>query len=434
MEQQHLKTVARQIKQLFLETRLNEMGKDVGFCRRERDVTPYRLLVSVVGSLASGTVKTLADLQRGFNALCERDVQYKPFHNQLAKRQFPVYLQQVCETLMNRFTDSVLQVAPDSPYARFERLVIHDGTSFGVKSGLKRVFPGRFTTLKPAAVELHAGYDVLGESLEYVTLTADTEAEVHQVPEPASLTGCLWLADRMFFMKEYLYELIEQGGDFIVKTKGTLNPAVEQAYCGDGKEIKTWRGKSLQEVRHRFRREQPLDLVVSWRLSKKRTLAVRLIVTWDTEKKCPRYLATSLPREDFSLKDVIEGYRLRWQIELLFKEWKSYANLHSFDTNNPHIAEGLIWASLCAALLKRYYARVTQWLFAVPISTQRVAMCAHHVLADVLYALLHAPTTLLAQIERALTYLAHNAQRAHPKRDRKKGRLKLGLQPVLTNP
>jgi hypothetical protein len=33
-------------------------------------------------------------------------------------------------------------------------------------------------------------------------------------------------------------------------------------------------------------------------------------------------------------------HRFRWQIELLFKEWKSYANLHKFDTANAHIAAG----------------------------------------------------------------------------------------------
>ena len=48
---------------------------------------------------------------------------------------------------------------------------------------------------------------------------------------------------------------------------------------------------------------------------------------------------------------------------------------------NTHIAEGLIWASLCAAVLKRFHAhpapRVGQ---GTAMSTRRVAMCAQHIL------------------------------------------------------
>jgi len=50
---------------------------------------------------------------------------------------------------------------------------------------------------------------------------------------------------------------------------------------------------------------------------------------------------------------VARLYRLRWQIGLCVKEWKSYANLHRFDIANPPIAAGLIWASPCAAILRR---------------------------------------------------------------------------------
>ena len=54
--------------------------------------------------------------------------------------------------------------------------------------------------------------------------------------------------------------------------------------------------------------------------------------------------------------------RLRWQIELCFKEWKSSANLHQFDTANaqhcrgPHVGEpvrrGRSWTSVDVASRK----------------------------------------------------------------------------------
>jgi len=85
---------------------------------------------------------------------------------------------------------------------------------------------------------------------------------------------------------------------------------------------------------------------------RKRIVGFRVIVLPGNEKTMTR-LCTNLPRTPFSLDLVARLYRFRWQIELVFKDWKSYANLHKFDTANEHIAAGLIWASLCAAVLQR---------------------------------------------------------------------------------
>ena len=138
-------------------------------------------------------------------------------------------------------------------------------------------------------------------------------------------------------------------------------------------------------------------------------------------------LCTNLPRTPFTLDLVARLYRFRWQIELCFKEWKSYANLHQFDTANAHIAEGLIWASLCAAILKRFLAHAAQRVGGgTPMSTRRVAMCAHYILGDLVTALRDG-VGLLGSLRRGLAYLLANAQRAHPVRDRSTGRLRAGL-------
>ena len=117
-------------------------------------------------------------------------------------------------------------------------------------------------------------------------------------------------------------------------------------------------------------------------------------------------------------------------MELLLKEWKSYANLHAFDTTNPAIVEGLIWAAIAAAALKRFLAHITQLLVEVPMSTRKVAMCAVHVLGGIVQALKTGDMAgLYDALEAAMTYLAGHAQRAHPKRDRQTGRAQLGLDP-----
>lgn len=104
------------------------------------------------------------------------------------------------------------------------------------------------------------------------------------------------------------------------------------------------------------------------------------------------------------------------------------SNVSAFhlDTANAHIAEGLIWASLCAAGLKRVLAHAAQRVGGTAMSTRRVAMCAHHIL-DALVAALLLGIGLRGILRQGLAYLLANARRANPERDHSTGRLRVGL-------
>ena len=66
------------------------------------------------------------------------------------------------------------------------------------------------------------------------------------------------------------------------------------------------------------------------------------------------------------------------------------------------------------------------------MSTRKVAMCAMHVLGDLVEALKRGDgARLYAALEAAITYLACHARRAHPERDRQTGRAQLGLEPCF---
>ena len=169
-----------------------------------------------------------------------------------------------------------------------------------------------------------------------------------------------------------------------------------------------------------------LDLDVEFRRAR-RNYRFRLVVLTGSKRSRTR-LCTNLDRSRFHL-DVIGGlYRFRWQVELNFKEWKSYANIHRFDTANQHIAEGLIWAGLCAAVLKRFLAHATQIVSGgQPVSTRRVAMCAKHVIGPLFSAIARIPRRVASVLEEALLFLIVNARRANPQRDRITGRLQMGF-------
>ena len=63
-EQIEASTVTKQFKRTFCEARLNELGKAVRFCLRERTVTPFRLVMGLINVMSTPKVETIADVQR----------------------------------------------------------------------------------------------------------------------------------------------------------------------------------------------------------------------------------------------------------------------------------------------------------------------------------------------------------------------------------
>jgi hypothetical protein len=111
---------------------------------------------------------------------------------------------------------------------------------------------------------------------------------------------------------------------------------------------------------------------------------------------------------------------------LVFKECTIVRNLHGLKTANAHMAAGLIWASLCAAVLKRFPAHAAQLVGGKPISTRRVAMCASHIIGELVTALL-ACISIAAAFRDEMAFLLANARRSNPRRGRKTGRLRTRL-------
>lgn len=404
---------------------VNQLGRDAGQSERLRTVTPHRLFLSTIAALAAGKVESLADLQREFNRQNDVTVAYKAFYNRLARPGFATFMRQMFERLVEQLAVDTLTPEGNAAIARFEDIVIQDGSSFALKRALRDVFPGRFTTVEPAAVEVHATYSGFSDEVRTVAIAPDKEAERQFLPPASSLKRRLLLADRGYPSINYFEEVRAEGGSFIVRLSRSHDPWVRAAWVA-GQRISVPNPVRLSHFIGKHAGSQ-MDLDVEYQHGH-RVVGFRVVVLPGHEKTMTR-LCTNLPRTPFSVDVVSRLYRFRWQIELLFKEWKSYANLHKFDTANEHIAAGLIWASLCAAVLKRFLAHVAQHVGRQPISTRRVAMCSGHIIDELVAALL-ASVSIAAAFRDGLAFLLANARRSNPQRDRRTGRLRAGLAPV----
>src|ERR671923_607095 len=246
MDHGQLSMVVDKFQWVFSESLLNACGKDVKFCRRQRVITPFRLGLALTATCASQRVETIADFHCGFNALFGTTVTYKAFYNQVAKPHFADFARTMTERLISEMTLKVLGFAKGRPFGEFRRIILQDGSSFAIHDGLREVFPGRFKTVKPAAVELHTTMDLLCDAPTTVVLTPDTTNEQTFLPEPVSLRDSLLLADRGYVDLHYLRRVQAADGFFLIRAKAGMNPQVVEAFREDGKRLRSLRNKSLQ--------------------------------------------------------------------------------------------------------------------------------------------------------------------------------------------
>lgn len=411
---------------------LEEVGRSSRFERRAaRVITTPEFVMSLLHSLGTRKVESLADLHRDFNADHGTAVNYKPYYERLDGAGFVELMRSLFEDLLNTLYQDVLTPASDSILKRFDDVVIHDGSSFALHDGLAHVFPGRFTTIKPAAVELHATMSLKHDNVIGLTLTADSECERHYTPAPEVLRNKLFLADRGYDSTPFMQDIANAGGHFCIRVRSCLNPVVTKIHQR-GRRYRVLEGMRLNAVIAKLPKGKTHDLDIAWMNSQGRPhKAFRLVLNHHGKEHGWMRLMTNLPRSEFASQQVLTAYRLRWQVELYFKELKSYANLHAFSTCKPRIAEGLIWAALCAAFLKRYFAHGCQRVTAGhAISTRRVAMCSHVFLGSFFRCMKSGFHDLSDVLVETFGFLARNARRSNPGRERKSGRLALGLTPA----
>jgi hypothetical protein len=281
---------------------------------------------------------------------------------------------------------------------------------------------------------------VLSDQVLSVVVAPDKDGERGYLPAPESLPRrSLSLRDRGYIDLDYFADLEGREAYLICRARNDRNPTGEASTGVPRQLAKRWQGRRLNDIPQNKLRAGA-DLLVSWERPNGQHLRLRLIVRHFTprkrssrvkerrraQKNAWMRLLTNVPANPIDSDAVVKLYRLRWQIELVFKDWKSYANLRALQSEQPAIVEGFIWASLCAAFLKRAVAHWAQLLFARAISTRIAAQAGPQLLTPLAdWAQQRASWDVVLDI---LRFLAENALRTHPERDARRPHRLLGLK------
>jgi hypothetical protein len=308
---------------------------------------------------------------------------------------------------------------------QFVEVIIVDSTSFQVPANLAHLFKGAGGSGSEAAIKIRFGYDLKSGRFFYKIQegNASDNQKGNGVTEEVS-RGAIRISDLGFFNLHTFAELDEQGSYFLSRWKTGVN-LYQRTEEGEYIQfdlvrfVKKMQPKqieldlSIQEsnayVKIRLVVEKVPETVVRQRIRrkkrecqrKKRTFSptfkvlasVNTYITNAPKKKLPRHVCRLL-------------YSIRWQIELIFKVWKSNFALDRVAGIRRERVLCTLYAKLfCIFVTSKvvFWARNEAWnTRKQELSEFRASKVLQTFLSDVPHLLLFAPSRVTALLRNAV--------------------------------
>lgn len=151
------------------------------------------------------------------------------------------------------------------------------------------------------------------------------------------------------------------------RLKGNANPLivkVNEVCRGNSVDVV---GKKLKDVLPLLKR-QLLDVEVEVLVKRRRykgkttrtTRTFRMVLVLDEETKQYHSYLTNIPIGVLNGKDIACLYSSRWEIELVFKEFKEVYRLDEIQSKNPNVIKCLIWVSILTFICSRQLLRLVR--------------------------------------------------------------------------
>jgi hypothetical protein len=376
----NMSAVMKKIKENLSATAFDEMARSTKLVERTGKYEGHALFWSIVGGFGVGQATEIAGMLRAFSKDTGISMNYSAWYKRLAKDEFPVFMRQTATHFINHMCTEHLNVKGDL-LDQFRDIYMQDGSSFGINKLLNEYYPGRFTKTSPAAVELHVFYSLRNACPEVIALAPDTVSEYQFMPtgEDADLANTLSLFDRGYGSLDRLHDIELEDGFFIVRMKDNINPTIISVNKKDSRSSHYFKNQLFQNVK--LKKNKDYDFKVQFN-NDNQFRCLRVIALWNPNTRKHVILLTNTQTIQLSLKTIGKLYRLRWQIELLFKELKSHTELRKFLTANSNIVEGFIWAAFCALFIRRFLVSTAQKISGQKLSFHKAAISARNFMPE----------------------------------------------------
>jgi hypothetical protein len=348
-----LKELTEKTKKIFNKNNLEEIARSTRFIERERKITAKNFLETVMLKTVCNPMSSLEDLVCEFYKNdCE--ISKQALYNKF-KKEGVKFLQKVLEQLLCVEDNPLTKVRSILSFVKNIKVI--DSTEIKLHKKLEKVFPQ--VRHQGAAVKLQTLMDVVNYQLLKIEITDSKSPDQGYKKHVEEIKkGDLLIADLGYFCIDTFKRVAKAGGFYLsryfknckiynkdkepVDLRNELkrakgNEVILGVLIGESKMPCYCVAIRLTEEAYRKRQKH---------LEKERRRNPRLKNKDDDELNKWTIFVTNLP--SLSGEDLLKIYRLRWQIELLFKMMKTWFQVRKIQASNQYRALITLYSALLA--------------------------------------------------------------------------------------
>jgi hypothetical protein len=285
------------------------------------------------------------------------------FHKRFNDRSFNFLKSVLAEQMTSK-----LVVAGENNWHPFSRVMIADSCKFALPQKFEKDYPAHSGNHAKSLMNIQYSFDLKHGNWEVLELAKATENDLAYTKRTLEHIhqGDLYIRDLGYVSHAYLIKIVKEKAFFINRLHPLWNPVL----CDTGKAI-NW--VSLYEKMKQTKTAH-LETMITigtgqnafncrlitvsvpeevWaeriRKAQIRAKSVGYQLTDEYKQRCRFSLfITNTSDEILKTTEIMQLYRLRWQIELVFKTWKSLLNIHKVKAVKKerfecHLTAKFIW-------------------------------------------------------------------------------------------
>jgi hypothetical protein len=353
--------VSEQIEEL-LEIRSRRVGRESGFVRRRSKLNAAVFVKTLVlGLLEKGdaSLNELAGVAKRLGVGISASGLAQRMNEAGAEMLRRVVVEQIqSRDRQGMNTSGILH--------NFSRVNIVDSSQIRLPSRCEASLAGSGGNASGASAKIQVSYEYLHGDFNAIEVERGREPDQHShLPTAFACAHSLTLMDLGYFSQAILVAIAQAAAFFLTRLHTQVNlywnaddtakadvVSYLNAHSADSGELSVFLGAAARlPIRLVFRR-RPAEIVARERrrairnAQKKKRNVSTAHLNWLAWQVC----MTNLPAYLYLPDQIFLLYSLRWQIELLFKLWKSYAGLDICRAQRPERFRCLVYAHLLGLL------------------------------------------------------------------------------------